>query len=169
VKKIILIILFLIPIFITNSYSQNVVYANLNEIIKSSNVGSKIIDHYSKINEKLIKDIKIKEKEIKEKEKLLISQKNILQPEEYTNKLNSLKKEINIFNNQSNEQLKNLKNEKESKTRNFMSQINLILKEFAEQNKIDIILNSNQILIGKSNIDVTDEILTIVNKNIKKF
>ena len=35
--------------------------------------------------------------------------------------------------------------------------------------KIDIILNSNQILIGKSNIDVTDEILTIVNENIRKF
>jgi len=50
-----------------------------------------------------------------------------------------------------------------------MNQINIILKEFAEENKIDIILNSNQILIGKSNIDVTDEILTIVNKNIKKF
>ena len=168
-KTIFLTFLFLLSFFITNVFSQNVVYANLDEIIKSSNVGSAIIDHYSKKNDKLIQDIKIKEKEIKEKEKLLISQKNILQPDEYTNKVNSLKKEINIFNNQSNEQLKNLNNEKENKTRNFMDQINIILKEFAEQNNIDIILNSNQILIGKSNIDVTDEILTIVNENIKKF
>jgi len=88
VKTTFLTFLFLLSIFITNVYSQNVVYANLNEIIKSSNVGSAIIDHYSKKNQKLIQDMKIKEKEIKEKEKLLISQKNILQQDEYTNKVN---------------------------------------------------------------------------------
>ena len=44
-----------------------------------------------------------------------------------------------------------------------------ILKEFAENNNIDIILSSNQMLIGKSNMDVTDEILKNVNNKIKNF
>ena len=35
--------------------------------------------------------------------------------------------------------------------------VNSILKEFAENNNIDIILSSNQMLIGKSNLDVTNE------------
>ena len=36
-------------------------------------------------------------------------------------------------------------------------------------NKIDIILSSNQMLIGKSNFDVTEQLLNIVNDKIKNF
>ena len=51
----------------------------------------------------------------------------------------------------------------------FKKEINKILKEFSEKNKIDLIISSNQILIGKSNIDVTNDLLIIVNKKITKF
>ena len=51
----------------------------------------------------------------------------------------------------------------------FQNEINIILKEFAEKNNIDIIFSSNQMLIGKSNLDVTDELLKIVNIKLKKF
>ena len=43
------------------------------------------------------------------------------------------------------------------------------IAEFSEKNKIDLIISSNQILIGKSNIDVTNDLLIIVNKKITKF
>ena len=47
--------------------------------------------------------------------------------------------------------------------------INKILREYAEKNSIDMIISSNQILIGKSELDVTKEILELVNNKIKKF
>ena len=34
---------------------------------------------------------------------------------------------------------------------------------------VDLIISSNQILIGKSELDVTKEILELVNNKIKKF
>ena len=48
-------------------------------------------------------------------------------------------------------------------------EINKILKEFAENNNIDIIFSSNQMLIGKSSLDVTDDLLEQVNSKIKNF
>ncbi len=66
-------------------------------------------------------------------------------------------------------ELKNINNEKNAVTKSFLDEINKILKEFAENNKIDIIISSNQILIGKVNLDKTDEILKLVNSKIRKF
>ena len=133
--KIYIIALFYL-ILTSNSYSQNIVYANLDTIIKTSDVGKKIIVFFKDKNNKLNKEYKNKEKIIRENEASLISQKNILENEEYIKKAN---------------------------------EINQDLKEFAENNNIDIILSSNQMLIGKSNMDVTDEILKNVNNKIKNF
>ena len=51
----------------------------------------------------------------------------------------------------------------------LMTEINKILKEFAEKNNIDIIFSSNQMLIGKSTLDVSKDLLKIVDKKITKF
>ena len=49
-----------------------------------------------------------------------------------------------------------------------MSQLNKILNDYAKKN-IDIILSSQQIVIGKSELDVTNDILKIVNEKINNF
>ena len=103
-KYLLIIILFL---FTTNSYSQNIAYANLDKIVKNSTSGKKIIEHYQKINSKIVLEIRNKEKNIKDKERTLISQKNILEATEYNKKVNLLKEEINIFNNENKKILKN--------------------------------------------------------------
>ena len=50
IKYFLIIILLLLT---TNSYSQNIAYANLDKIVKNSTSGKKIIEHYQKINSKL--------------------------------------------------------------------------------------------------------------------
>ncbi len=169
-KKSKILILILI-IFISSSYSygQNIAYANLDLVIQNSNVGKKIISYFENKNQKMIKEIKDKENIIREKEKSLISQKNILQSDEYTKKVDLIKNEISEFNKSSSEKLKKLNSEKESVSKLFLIEVNKVLKEYAEANNIDIILSSNQMLIGKSNLDLTENILKNVNKKINKF
>ena len=107
--------------------------------------------------------------EIKKKEQSLISQKNLIAEDEYLKKIDSLKKEVNNFNSMSSKKSKALNDFKIMVSNSFKKEINKILKEFSEKNKIDLIISSNQILIGKSNIDVTNDLLIIVNKKITKF
>ena len=166
-KSYILICIFL---FASNiSYSQNIVYANLDNIMKTSNVGKKIISYFSDKNNKLINEFKNKQKVISENEKSLISQKNILQAEEYSKKVAQINEDIKNFNQDHNKKIKQIKDEREQVLKSFQIEINKILKEFAEQNNIDIIMSSNQMLIGKSNLDVTSKLLKIVNEKIKNF
>ena len=52
----------IIIFFSTKSYAQNIVYANLDIIIKDSNVGKKIIIYFDEEKKKLIDQIKKEEK-----------------------------------------------------------------------------------------------------------
>ena len=114
-------------------------------------------------------EIRNKEKNIKEKERSLISQKNILEATEYNKKVNLLREEINIFNNENKTKLNEINQDKEKSIQSFMSQVNKILNDYAKKKNIDIILSSQQIVIGKSELDVTNDILKIVNEKINNF
>tara|TARA_B100001741_G_C16543047_1_gene595324 strand:+ start:1706 stop:2227 length:522 start_codon:yes stop_codon:yes gene_type:complete len=164
--------LFLITIFLLVTFqanSQNIVYANLDILINKSNVGQKIIKHFSDKNKDLNDELKKIEKKIKDQETSLISQKNILQPEEYAKKVKNLNNEIKNFNQDRITKIKKINNEKEEVLKSFQTEINKILKSFAENNNIDIIMSSNQMLIGKSNLDVTNDLQKIINNKIKSF
>ena len=163
------ILIIIIIFFSTKSYAQNIVYANLDIIIKDSNVGKKIIIYFDEEKKKLIDQIKKEEKILKEKEKSLVSQKNILQEDEYLKLVENLKIEINEFNISNQNKSKKINVENDQVTKSFLNEINKILKQFAETNNIDIILSSNQMLIGKSKLDVTQELMKMVNEKINKF
>ena len=67
------------------------------------------------------------------------------------------------------EELNNFNLRKEKISKSFLIEINKVLREYAESNNIDMILSSSQMLIGKSNLDVTENILKEVNNKIKDF
>ncbi len=152
-----------------NVYGQNIAYANIDSVIKNSNVGKKIISYFSNKNNELIKDFKNKEKIFKEKEQSLKSQKNILDNNEYIKKVDEIKKEVNSFNIEHKKKINQIKTKNDEVLKALMDEINKILKEFAETNNIDIIFSSNQMLIGKSKLDVSNDLLNIVNEKITNF
>ena len=156
-------------IFFTEAHSQNIVYVNLDKIIKNSKAGSELIKFYNDKNKETIDKIKIEEQKIRDMEKSLISQKNILEAEEYKKKTDIVSNEIINFNKNNKKIMKELNLNKDKSIQLLIKDINIILEEYAINNKIDIIMSSNQILIGKSNLDVTNKILEIVDSKIKKF
>ena len=166
--KIFIIVIFTLLIS-KNSFSQNIAYANMDIIVKNSEVGKKIIKFFSDKNQKLSNDINDQEQKLIEKEKSLISQKNILTDEEFSNQVEIIRKEIEEFKKNRTKKLNLLNINKDKISKSFLSEINIVLKDYAEKNKIDIIISSNQMLVGKSSLDVTENILKDVNKKIKKF
>jgi len=159
-------------IFLINSnlcLSQNIFYADLETVIKKSIAGKKITTHFDNKNKILLNEIKDFEIQVKKKEETIISQKNIIQSDEYLKKINLLNAEVKNFNTSSNDRINQININKNKTLNSLMLEINKILKQFAEQNKIDIILNSNQMLIGKSNLDITNELLQMVDESLKNF
>ena len=48
----------------------------------------------------------------------------------------------------------------------LLVQVNELIKDYMEKNSIEIILNKKTILVAKSNLNLTNEILKIVNKEL---
>ena len=54
-------------------------------------------------------------------------------------------------------------------TNNLLKLINPILAKYSTENEISIILQKKDLIIGKTELDITDEIIKIINNEIKEF
>ena len=136
-------------------------------IINNSEFGKKsfktIDNNFKKENEKLLEI----EKDLISKEKEILKQKNVLSEEELNNKLVDLKKKIKDF-----QRKKILINEKFNKmrldkTNEMVQSLNNILSKYADENNISLVIQKKFIVIAKSGLDITSEILKIFNKENK--
>ena len=151
------------------SAEQKIVFVDMDKLVSVSKPGSSIFNQLKDINKKNLDFLKEEEKRFKEKEKKLISQKNIISEKDYKNKINELKSEINIYNQNRNERIKKFNKLKVENTDNLLKLISPILAKYSTENEISIILKKKDLIIGKTELDITDEMLTIIDNEIKEF
>ena len=147
----------------------NIVFVDLDKIVSISKAGKSIIDQLEILNKSTINEFKKTEKILKDKEIKLISQKNILSKSEYEKNIRSLKSEIDVYNKERKVTIKNINQLKLENTNKLLQQVNQVLIKYSEENSISIILQKKNIITGKSSLDISEDILKLVNKNIKEF
>ena len=169
-KKYILILLF-IHLSITNVSlaNDNIAFVDMDKILTNSKVGKSILSQLEILNKKTIDDFKKIEKNLKVKEKKLISQKNILAPSEYDKNVITLKSEINEYSKNRKNIIENLNQIKKENINRLLQKINMILVKYSEKNSISLILQKKFIITGKSELDISEEILKTVNEDIKEW
>ena len=161
----------IIFLFITNVAipEQNIAFINMDKVISTSNSGSSILKQLKDLNNKNSKFLKNEEKKFKEKETKLISQKNIISESEFKIKLEELKSEIKNYNKNRNQMIEEFNKLKVNSTNRFLKSINPILIKFSNDKKISIILQKKDLVVGKTELDITDEIIKIANIELKEF
>ena len=98
-----------------------------------------------------------------------MTQKNILSEEDYKKKLIELSNKVKNYNLNKNKKINEL-NEKKINYRNkFIELLTPIIAEYASENNIDIVIRKEQMIVGKTELDISESILSIVNKKIKKI
>ena len=159
-----------ILLFFSNSTFANekIVYLDVNFVISQSEAGQYINNELQKINKKNLEEIKKIETSIKSEEENLIKQKNIIKEEEFNNKANILREKYKSY-----QELKNSKNNDLKKIRNdagneILKNKNIILSKYSTENKISIIMEKKNIIIGKTELDISNNILNLLNAKIKK-
>ena len=151
------------------SSDQKIVFIDMDRLVSVSKPGTSIFNQLKKVNNKDLIFLKNEEKKFKEKEKKLITQKNIISDVDFKNKVKELKSEINIYNQNRNIMIEKFNKLKIENTNNFLKLINPIIVKYSNENKISIILQKKNLIIGKTELDITDEIIKIINNEIKEF
>ena len=148
---------------------QKIVFVDMDKLVSVSKPGSSIFNQLKGINEKNLNFLKKEEKKFQEKEKKLISQKNIISETDFKNKVDELKSEINNYNQNRKKMIEKFNKLKVENTNKLLKLINPILEKYSIENEISIILQKKDLIIGKTELDITDEFIKVINNEIKEF
>ena len=137
----------------------------MQQSIAGKSIKKQLENLYNKNLEKFKKNDEI----LRNKEKKLIAQKNILNQEDFQKELSSLRKEIINFQKEQVKAREDINKLRIGATNKLISQLSPILQEYAKKNSVSLILQKKNIVMGKKEIEITDEILQITNKEIKNI
>ena len=167
-KKILLIFFFLI--FSSTVYGlEKIVYLDTNFLLSQSEVGKYVNSKLKNINDKNNEEFKKIEMNIKSSEEKLIKQKNILKKEDYENKISDLKNEFKSYQEQRKNKIAELTQLRNKAGNEILKHINEILTKYSQDKSISLIIEKKNVVIGKTDLDVTSDILSLLNKKVKKI
>ena len=137
--------------------------------MNNSIAGKSITSQLENNHKKNISKFKNIEEELKKEEAEIISQKNIITKEEFEKKIIDLRDKANKFRKERNGNINNLNNQRLEATSKMITLVRPILSEFSDKNSISLIIDKKNIIIGKTLLDITDDILKIVDEKIGKI
>jgi len=107
------------------------------------------------------------EKELEKKRKAIDASKNISTKENLEKEISLFNQDINKFRSEKDKILKNFEIKKKNEIDNFLIKVNPLIQEYMKDNYISIVLSKNQIFMGNVEMDITSDIIELVNKNVK--
>ena len=137
--------------------------------MNNSIAGKSITSQLENNHKKNILKFKNIEEELKKEEAEIISQKNVISKEEFEKKIIDLRDKANKFRKERNDNINNLNNQRLEATSKMITLVRPILSEFSDNNSISLIIDKKNIIIGKTLLDITDDILKIVDEKIGKI
>ena len=166
--KIILISILLLSLS-NHSIAADIYFIDMKKILNKSKAGKGAQDF---LKNKLKSETKKFDKEqeiLKKEEKDLIAQKKVVSPEEYKKKLNGLRKK-NIAHQKSRRDAANdIFKKRENARVQLNNALKPILEKYMSENNISIVVDKKSIVVAKTEIDLTDKILTILDKDLKSI
>ena len=149
--------------------NTNIVVVDMEKILNVTKVGASIQNQLTKINNEIQMDFKKQEEKLKNKEIKLISQKNILSENDFDTNVKNFKAEIEQYNVNRKKTISNFNKKKSENTKELLLIVNKVLAEYSESKSISMIFQKKDLVIAKTELDITDEIIVIIDKNIKNF
>ena len=149
--------------------AEKIVYIDMDKIMQISKAGKTAIEKINKQKKKDINKFRKIEEDLKAQEIDLINKKNVLSIEEFNKKIESLTKKINDYRKLRQDAIDLSTKNRLNASADFANKIKPILAEYAGDNNIDMVIQKKNIIMGKSNLDITNEILKIVDNKINNL
>lgn len=166
-------LLIFIIFFFFNSYSlseeNKIVYIDMDLLISKSLAGKSINNQIKSQNKNNLEKFKKIESDIKKEDEDISNKKNILSDDEYKKLVSQLNKKIKNYRVMVSENVDKNNKLKISATKKLIKKLNPILSDYSEKNSISIILQKRDIIIGKNSLNITDDIIKILDENVKEI
>ncbi len=161
-------IIFFLILNFNPALSQNkIAYLDMQKVLNQSKAGISFNKKLTKMHKENIDNFKKIEIELKKQEQDIISKKNILEKDELEKKLNKLRKKSNDYRVERKKKIDSLSKKRIEVTNDILKQLQPILTEYSDSESISLIVDKKSIVIGKTELDITDKIIELLNAKIK--
>jgi outer membrane protein len=164
-KKLIFITLFFL-VYSLSSFAESAYFIDFKKVLNSSKSGAEAQKKLIKKFQTETKKFKELEKNIRKEESEIISQKNILSPEEYKKKVGALRKKVSESQKKKQKSFSSIAKSRNDSKKILIDALNPILKKYMEDNNIKLIHDKKNVIMGDKNLEITDQIISILNKEV---
>jgi outer membrane protein len=164
-----LLILFTFFFTVSVHSEEKIYYLDVEKILNQSKAGISIKKQLDKLYSENSKQSKVQQDILKKRELKLKTQKNLLKEDEFNKIFQQLKIDINSFNKLNKEKINLINKKRLNATNSLMNEIKVLLMKYSEDKSISLILPKKHILIGKSELDITNDLLVIIDKKLQSI
>ena len=144
-------------------------YLDFKYILNESDAGKKANKTLQNQFDQGVKTLKDKEKKLQKEEKEIIQQKKLLSPEEYKKKITTLRTKVSSLQKERNSILESVSKKRRNARNQLLGALNPIVKNFMAEKNIKLVLDKKSILLGDENLDITKDIMVLLNKKMKSI
>ena len=148
---------------------SNVAFVDMQYIMDKSLAGQSLKKQLENLHKKNLDYFKKEEDFLKKKEQEVISKKNILSKEDFQEEISNLRNKVKNYQAERNEKINSLTKKRLSSMETIIKNLSPILAEYSKENNISIIMDKKNIIVGKTELDITKKILVLLDKKIKKI
>ena len=138
-------------------------------ILNKSDAGKKAQDSLKNKLDKGINQLKKTEKALLEEEKKIIQQKKIIKPEEYKKKVNQLRTKVANLQKERNNLLDTVSKQRIKARNELLKNLNPIISEYMKAKNIRMVVDKKSLLLADKNLDITKDVIDILNKKLKSI
>jgi outer membrane protein len=165
-KLIIIISIVIFPINLLNA-NEKTAFIDIDYIIQNSNIGKKSLKNISDLNKKNIKQLEEKNKSLRDLEASIKNKKNIISEVDFNNEVEAFQKKVQDFTNQKNKTVIEFNNFRKKELEILFKLFNPIISNYMKQNSVNILIEAKNIFMGNDNVNLTKNILKIINDELK--
>ena len=153
-------------LFFEKILANNLAFIDFNYILNNSTAGIQLVNKLQKTNVSNIKILKNEQLDINNEKLEIEKKKNILSNEELNIKISKYNTRLEKFNLKQDEMSNNFKKLRENEITDFIKNINPLIENYMVKNNSDLIIKKESIYISKTDLDISNEIIKLIDSKI---
>tara|TARA_B110000967_G_C18745308_1_gene489914 strand:- start:415 stop:945 length:531 start_codon:yes stop_codon:yes gene_type:complete len=152
--------------YFSNSFAEIPHFIDFTKVLNNSKAGVGAQDRLKKKFETQAKKFDTQQAEIRKEESKIISQKKLITPEEYKKSVEKLRKRVADLQKNHQEALTDIGKSRSNAKKNLLTALSPIIRKYMEDNNIRLVFDKKSIILGDKTLEITDQIIAILNKKV---
>ena len=167
--KKILIIIFICFFSFNYSLADTPYFLDFKMILNESTAGKKAQTYLKNKLDKGFKDLNLKKDKILDEEKKIVQQKKVITNEEYKKKISELRSTVSSLQKERNKLIESVAKQRAKAKSELLKNLNPIVKNYMKEKKIRMVVDKKNVLLADENLDITKDIITLLNQKLKSI